>query len=230
MLSTEIERIIQIFKFLQRYSSYKLQERSQETLPMLPPSPLPYKSIVCWQRKSGQTLCNLSVALCKNSFKGNLNNFKTIQSQTIDFCKDSNFLLSTMSQMKPKFPKNNLELKRHCSTKLFEEMCDLLFEIAAKDDDVQRTKSRYLNQHISQWIQTNEDIHSKDPMDISNSTSRPHTHTVQRDCYCCALPLTPGHMDRCKGLLATCRHCNTKGHVKAACGKLGYFPGSHYKA
>ena len=135
-----------------------------------------------------------------------------------------------MSRMKPKFPKNHLKLKRHCSTKLFEEMCDLLFKIAAKDDDAQKTKSRYLNQHISQWIQTNEDIHSKDSMDISNSTSRPCTHTVQRDCYHCALPLTPGHMDQCEGLLATYRHCNTKGHFIAVCGKFGYFPGSHYKA
>ena len=33
MLVTEIERIIQIFKFPQRYSSYQLQERPQETLP-----------------------------------------------------------------------------------------------------------------------------------------------------------------------------------------------------
>ena len=135
-----------------------------------------------------------------------------------------------MSRLKPKFPKNNLKLKKHCSTKLFKEMWDLLFEITAKDDDAQKTKSRYLNKHISQWIQPKEDIHSKDSKDISNSTSRPRTHTVQKDCYHCALPLTPGHMDKCKGLLATCRHCNTKGHVKAVCRKLGYFPGSHYKA
>ena len=109
-------------------------------------------------------------------------------------------------------------------------MYDLLFQIAAKDDDAQKTKSRYLNKHISQWIQPKEDIHSKDSKDISNSTSRPHTHTVQKDCYHCALPLTPEHMDKCEGLLATCRHCNTKEHVKAACGKFGYFLGSHYKA
>ena len=135
-----------------------------------------------------------------------------------------------MSRLKPKFPKNNLKLKKHCSTKLFKEMWDLLFEITAKDDDAQKTKSRYLNKHISQWIQPKEDIHSKDSKDISNSTSRPCTHTIQKDCYHCALPLTPGHMDKCKGLLATCRHCNTKGHVKAAYRKLGYFPWSHYKA
>ena len=57
-----------------------------------------------------------------------------------------------MLQMKPKFPKKNLKLKRHC-TKLFEEMCDLLFEIAAKDDDVQKTKSRYLNTFLNGFNQ-----------------------------------------------------------------------------
>ena len=87
--------------------------------------------------------------------------------------------------------------------------------------DIHKNKSRYLNKHIP------KDIHSKD---ISNSTSRQCTPTVQKDCYQCALPLTPGHMENCEGLLATCRHCGTKGHIKDACGKLGYFPESHYKA
>ena len=51
-----------------------------------------------------------------------------------------------------------------------------------------------------------------------------------KNCYRCALPLTPGHAEHCEELHATCRHCGTKGHVKDACGKLGFFPGSHYKS
>ena len=55
-----------------------------------------------------------------------------------------------------KFPKNPLKLKKPCDSKLFEEMCDLLFEIAEKDEDAQNTKSKYLNKHIVCWIQVKD--------------------------------------------------------------------------
>ena len=140
-----------------------------------------------------------------------------------------------MSRMKPKFPKNNLKLKRHCSTKLFEEMCDLMFEIAKEDDDQYQNKAKYLNKHISKWMQTKdtkensikdkEDSKILRQKDISN---RKEPAIQYRDCYRCALPLTPGHVQHCEGLAATCRYCGTKGHVKDACGKLGFFPEMNY--
>ena len=130
-----------------------------------------------------------------------------------------------MSQgLKQKFPKNKLKLKKHCSTNLFKEMCDLLFEIADKDDNIHQSKSRYLNKHIAKWIQPKENSNS-------NSTSRQCTlpePPKQKDCYRCTLPLTPGHAEHCEGVHATCRHCGTKGHVKNACGKLGFFPENHH--
>ena len=58
-----------------------------------------------------------------------------------------------MSQkVNPEFPKNKLKLKKPCSMPLFEEMCDLLFGIVEKDDDIHQSKSRYLNKHIAHWI------------------------------------------------------------------------------
>ena len=67
-----------------------------------------------------------------------------------------------MSQrLKPKFPKNKLKLKKPCSITLFEEMCDLMFEIAEKDDEIHQSKSRYLNKHIANWIQPKENSVSK---------------------------------------------------------------------
>ena len=132
-----------------------------------------------------------------------------------------------MSRMKPKFPKNNLKLKRHCSTKLFEEMCDLLFEIAAKDDDQYQSKPKYLNKHISKWMQTKE-TKENSIKDKEDSKVLRQKDISNQDCYRCALPLTPGHAKYCEGLAATCRYCGTKGHVKDACGKLGFFPEMHY--
>ena len=38
------------------------------------------------------------------------------------------------------------------SLTLFKEMCDLMFEIAEKDDDCQNNKFNYLNKHIAKWI------------------------------------------------------------------------------
>ena len=140
-----------------------------------------------------------------------------------------------MSRMKPKFPKNNLKLKRHCSTKLFEEMCDLMFEIAKEDDDQYQSKAKYLNKHISKWMPTKntkensikdkEDSKILRQKDISNCKEPAIQY---RDCYRCALPLTPGHVQHCEGLAATCRYCGTQGHVKDACGKLGFFPEMNY--
>ena len=61
-------------------------------------------------------------------------------------------------------------------------MCDLLFEIAAKDDDIHQSKSRYLNKHIANWIQPKENSVSKKENSI-NSTSRqctPMNHQNKR--------------------------------------------------
>ena len=60
------------------------------------------------------------------------------------------------------------------SLTLFKEMCDLMFEIAEKDDDCQNNKSNYLNKHIAKWIYPKEKQYSK----RINSTSRQRTHTL----------------------------------------------------
>ena len=126
------------------------------------------------------------------------------------------------------------------SLTLFKEMCDLMFEIAEKDDDCQNNKSNYLNKHIAKWIYPKEKQYSK----RINSTSRQCTHTLPPPppaprapkvppgpfCYRCALPLYPGHSEHCEGVHATCRYCNTKGHVKAACGKLENLPQKNYNS
>ena len=143
--------------------------------------------------------------------------------------------------MSPKtYPKYSLLRKKKPSDlKLFKEMCDLMFEIAEEDDDQYQSKARYLSRHISKWMQTkdtkensisikevsNEDSKILKQKDISNLREP----TIQyRDCYRCALPLTPGHVQYCEGIAATCRYCGTKGHVKDACGKLGFFPEMNY--
>ena len=118
---------------------------------------------------------------------------------------------------------------------LFKEMCDLMFEIATEDDDQYQSKAKYLNQHIAKWIQPKdakensfkdkEDSKILKQKDISN---RKKPATKYRDCYRCALPMTLGHAKYCEGIDATCRYCGTKGHVKDACGKLGFFPEMHY--
>ena len=106
-------------------------------------------------------------------------------------------------------------------------MCDLLFEIAAKDDDQYQSKSKYLNKHISKWMQTKE-TKENSIKDKEDSKVLRQKDISNQDCYRCALPLTPGHAKYCEGLAATCRYCGTKGHVKDACGKLGFFPEMHY--
>ena len=35
-------------------------------------------------------------------------------------------------------------------------MCDLMVEIAKEDDDQYQSKAKYLNKHISKWMQTKE--------------------------------------------------------------------------
>ena len=125
------------------------------------------------------------------------------------------------------------------SLTLFKEMCDLMFEIAEKDDDCQNNKSNYLNKHIARWIYPKEKQYSK----RINSTSRQRTCTLPPPpaprapkpapgpfCYRCALPLYPGHSEHYEGVHATCRYCNTKGHVKAACDKLGNLPEKNYNS
>ena len=150
--------------------------------------------------------------------------------------------------------------------KLFQEMCDLMFEIAKEDDDWQRNKSKYLNKHIAEWISPRQKVVStpnftrlsRNSRKI-NSTSRQRTPPPSKPvtvdfalnpipstsapsvssakdkfCYRCALPLHPGqyerHFELCEGIHATCRFCNTKGHVKAACGKLGHLPSKNYNS
>ena len=55
------------------------------------------------------------------------------------------------------YPKYSLLRKKKPSDlKLFKEMCDLMFEIAKEDDDQYQSKSKYLNKHISKWMQTKE--------------------------------------------------------------------------
>ena len=59
------------------------------------------------------------------------------------------------------YPKYSLLRKTHSKKELsdlnlFKEMCDLMFEIATEDDDQYQSKTKYLNQHISKWIQTND--------------------------------------------------------------------------
>ena len=118
---------------------------------------------------------------------------------------------------------------------LFKEMCYLMFEIATEDDDQYQSKARYLNKHISKWMQ-NKDTKQNSIKDKEDSkilrqkdiSNRKELAIQYRDCYRCALPLTPGHVQHCEGLAATCRYCGTKGHVKDACGKLGFFPEMHY--
>ena len=134
------------------------------------------------------------------------------------------------------YPKYSLLRKKKPSDlKLFKEMCDLMFEIAKEDDDQYQSKAKYLHKHISKWMQTKEtkenSIKDKEDSkvlrqkDISNCKEPAIQY---RDCHRCALPLTPGHVQHCEGLAATCRYCGTKGHVKDACGKLGFFPEMHY--
>ena len=89
------------------------------------------------------------------------------------------------------------------SLTLFKEMCDLMFEIARKDDDFQKNKSRYLNRHIAEWISPKEKTISKRSYSI-NSTSRQctlpappppasksaPTAPIKQFCYRCALNTT----------------------------------------
>ena len=140
------------------------------------------------------------------------------------------------------YPKYSLLRKKKPSDlKLFKEMCDLMFEIAKEDDDQYQSKAKYLNQHISKWIQRNdtkENSISTKEVSSSNEDSKilrqkdvsnlREPTTQYRDCYRCALPLTPGHVQYCEGIAATCRYCGTNGHVKDACGKLGFFPEMNY--
>ena len=139
------------------------------------------------------------------------------------------------------FPKYSLLRKTHSKKEpsdlnLFKDMCDLMFEIATEDDDQYQSKAKYLNQHISKWIQTNDTKENSISIkEVSNEDSKIlrqknisnlREPTIKyRDCYRCALPMTPGHIQYCEGIDATCRYCGTKGHVKDACGKLGFFPG-----
>ena len=137
------------------------------------------------------------------------------------------------------YPKYSLLRKTHSKRKpsdlnLFKEMCDLMFEIATEDDDQYQSKAKYLNKHISKWMQT-KDTNENSIQEVSNEDSKIlrqkdisnlREPTIKyRDCYRCALPMTPGHVQYCEGIDATCRYCGTKGHVKDACGKLGFFPG-----
>ena len=100
-------------------------------------------------------------------------------------------------------------------------MCDLLFEIAAKDDDAQKTVKIFKETHFSM-----------------DSTKRGHTFKGFKGHFKFYFKTMYTHHS--KRLLSLCiasytwthgqMHCKTKGHVKDVCGKLGYFPGSHYKA
>ena len=106
------------------------------------------------------------------------------------------------------YPKYSLLRKKKASElKLFKEMCDLMFEIATEDDDQYQSKAKYLNRQISKWMQTkdakensfkevsNEDYKILRQKDISNIREP----TIKyRDCYRCALPLTPGHIQYCE--------------------------------
>ena len=100
-----------------------------------------------------------------------------------------------------------------------------MFEIAKEDDDQYQSKAKHLNQHISKWMPTKE---TKENSIKDNSKVLRQKDISNRDCYRCALPLTLGHAKYCEGIDATCRYCDTKGHVKDACGKLGFFPEMHY--
>ena len=124
-----------------------------------------------------------------------------------------------------KLRKTDSNRKKPCDLKLFKEMCDLMFEIAREDDDQYQSKSKYLNQHISKWMPTKE---TKENSIKDNSKVLRQKDISNRDCYRCALPLTLGHAKYCEGIDATCRYCGTKGHIKDACGKLGFFPEMHY--
>ena len=145
--------------------------------------------------------------------------------------------------MSPKtYPKYSKMRKTHTEKEpsdlsLFKEMCDLMFEIATEDDDQHQSKARYLNKHISKWMQT-KDTKENSFKEVSTEGSKIlkqkdisniREPTIQyRDCYRCALPLTPRHIQYCEGIAATCRYCGTKGHVKDACGKLEFFPEMNY--
>ena len=132
------------------------------------------------------------------------------------------------------------------SLKDFKDMCDLMFKIARENDDIEGNKANYLNKHIAAWIYPKEKTFSRRRKHTvknsnSNSTSRQHLPTPppaqpstsekqyeKQFCYHCALPLYPGHAGHYEGVHATCRYCGTKGHVKAACGKLGNLPARNY--
>ena len=137
------------------------------------------------------------------------------------------------------------------SLKDFKDMVDLLFEIAREDDDMQGNKAKYLNKHIAAWIYPKEELTKDVSKDVSKDVPQRKKHIVknvnstsnstlrnriptpppekQQSCYRCALPLYLGHAGHCEGVHATCRYCGTKGHVKAACGKLGHLPARNYK-
>ena len=132
----------------------------------------------------------------------------------------------------------------------FKDMCDLMFEIARDDNDMQGNKAKYLNKHIAAWIYPKDELTKDVSKDVpqrrkhivknvnsnSNSTSRkriptppPEEQYAKQSCYRCALPLCPGHAGHGEGIHATCRYCSTKGHVKEACRKLGRLPARNYK-
>ena len=146
---------------------------------------------------------------------------------------------------------NSSKRSETSSLKDFKDMVDLMFEIAREDDDTEGNKAHYLNKHIAAWIYPKDKPvatvsrrtkhivkNSNSNSNGFNSTSRQRlptpppstseTHFEKQSCYWCALPLYPGHAGHCEGVHATCRYCGTKGHVKAACGKLGNLPARNY--
>ena len=97
-----------------------------------------------------------------------------------------------------------------------------MFKTACEDDDSEGNKVHYLNKHIAAWIYPKDKTVSrtvprrrkhtvKNSNSNSNSTSRQHLPTPppaqpstsekqyeKQFCYCCALPLYPGHAGHCE--------------------------------